>query len=166
MHALGDQDAAVALRGRPGHEHRLGQGAAAFVDTGVGDVHAGQLAEQRLVFEERLQAPLAGFGLISRIGGVVFAAAGDRIDHGGNEVIVTAAAEKADRILGGLVAPRQLLHVLRQFQLGQGRRHVERPLQLQRCRNGLKQIPDRAGADLFQHRLLLVGRIQNIRHSP
>ena len=83
-----------------GHEHRLGHCAAAFVKAGVGDIHAGQLADQRLIFEERLQAALAGFGLIGRVGRVEFAAAGDGIDDGRNEVVVAAAAQEAHSRIG------------------------------------------------------------------
>ncbi len=79
------------------HEHALGDGAAAFVEAGVGHIQAGQLADQRLVLEERLQAPLARLGLVGRVGGVEFAARRDGIDHGRDEVIVAAAAEEADR---------------------------------------------------------------------
>ena len=60
-----------------GHQHGLGHGAAAVVEAGVGDVHAGQLADERLILEERLQAALAGLGLVGRVGRVELAAAGE-----------------------------------------------------------------------------------------
>ncbi len=95
MDAFGDQHFRAALVDAHGHEHALGHRAAAFVKAGVGDIHAGQLADERLIFEKRLQASLAGLGLVGRVGGVEFAAAGDGIDDGGNEMIVTAAAEES-----------------------------------------------------------------------
>ena len=99
MDALGDQDLVPLRRDAHGHEHRLGHGAAAVVKAGVGDVQAGELADERLELEERLQAALAGLGLVGRVGGVELAAAGDGIDDGGNEVVVAAAAEEADRVV-------------------------------------------------------------------
>ena len=48
------------------------------------------------------------------------------IDDGWDEVIVTAAAEKADGIVGRPVRGRQTLHVLRQFHLAERRERVTR----------------------------------------
>ena len=132
MHALGDQDLAVALRDRDGHEDGLGHRAATVVKTGVGDVHARQLANQRLVFKEGLQAPLAGLGLVGRVGSVVFAASGDGVHDRRDEVIVTAAAEEADRVVCRLIARRQFLQVLRQLHFRQRRRHLQGTRHLQR----------------------------------
>ena len=70
------------------------------------------------VFEERLQAALAGFRLIGSVGRVEFAATRDRIDCGRNEMIVRSAAEEARP---GLlcISFRQELKLRFEFQLGQ-----------------------------------------------
>ena len=74
----GGDHARVPAGGVDGHQHGFGRGAAAVVQAGVGDVHAGQLGDQRLVFEEHLQVALAGLGLIGRVRRVELAARGDR----------------------------------------------------------------------------------------
>ena len=69
----GDDHAAAAPVALHRHQHRLGRGAAAVVEAGIRDVHAGQLRDQRLILEQRLQVALAGLGLIGRVGGVELA---------------------------------------------------------------------------------------------
>ena len=96
----------MPARGVHGHQHGLGRGAAAVVQAGVRDVHAGQLGDQRLVFEDDLQVALAGLGLIRRVRRVELAARGDRIDDGGDEVVVAAAAEEADLLAGRTILGR------------------------------------------------------------
>ena len=88
------------------HEHGLGHRRAAVVKAGVGDLHAGELGDQRLVLECGLERSLAGLGLVGRVGRVELAARGQVVDHGGDEVIVAAAAQEADALVGPLV-PRE-----------------------------------------------------------
>ncbi len=95
------------------HEHRLGRRAGPVVEAGVGNVHAGQLGDERLILEDRLERPLAGLGLIGSVGRVELAAGGDEIDHRGDEVVVGSAAEEARRLAGGHVAGGQIVHVRR-----------------------------------------------------
>src|SRR5205085_8588383 len=100
-------------RNRPRHEDRLSHRAAAVVKTGIGHIHAGKLANKRLVLEEDLQTTLAGLGLIRGVGGIVFATPGDGVHHGRNEMIVAAAAEETDRLFRYTVPAGELLHMLR-----------------------------------------------------
>ena len=76
VHAGGDDHLRLALRHAQAHQHRFRRRAAAVVQAGVGDVHAGQLADQRLVLEHRLQRALADLRLVGRVGGVELAAGG------------------------------------------------------------------------------------------
>src|SRR5205085_7043050 len=112
--------------------------------------------------KERLQAALTRLGLVGRVGGVELAAAGDGVHHGGDEVVVTAAAQETDRVVGGAVATGQLLDVPRQLHLAEGGRHVEGPLQTQGRRDVGEQFLDRPDPDLFQHLLLFGGGAQNV----
>ena len=80
----------------PRHQHRLGRGGRAVVHTGVGDLEAGQLRDERLKFEDRLRGALAGLGLIGRVAGRELGARGHRADHRRHIVVVVTAAEKAD----------------------------------------------------------------------
>ena len=104
--------AATTLPWRPvrahGHQHGLGRGAAAVVEAGVRDVHAGELRDQRLILEHDLQVALADLGLVGRVRRVELAAAGELVDDGGDEMVVAAAAEEADLLAGVRVLGRQL----------------------------------------------------------
>ena len=115
----------VALHG---HQHGFGRGAAAVVQAGVRDIHAGQLGDQRLIFEEDLQVALAGLGLIGRVRRVELAARADVVDDRRNEMVVAAAAQEADLLARRAVALGESDQVGGQFELGQCRRNVERPL--------------------------------------
>ena len=106
MHARGNDHPPRPAAAAHGHQHRLGHRAAAVVEARVGDVHAGQLRDERLVLEQRLEVALAHLGLVGRVGGDELAAGGDEIDHGGDEVVVAAAAEEAGGAAGRRVCGR------------------------------------------------------------
>ena len=129
------------------------------------DVHAGQLRDERLVFEERLEAALAGLGLVRRIGGVELAAGGHHVDHGGDEMVVAAAAEEAGRLAGGRVRGGQLGQMGRQVQLAQARRHAQLALHPQFGRNHGEQVVDRRGADGIEHRPAVGVGVREIGHE-
>ena len=71
-----------------------------------------------MILEESLQAPLAGFRLVRSVSRVILAPARYRIDDGGNEMIVAAAALETDTVQSRSVSGCKLLYVLRQFQFG------------------------------------------------
>ena len=74
MHAFHGDNLTVSTRGADRHQDRLGRGASPVVDAGVGNVHAGESSDQRLVFKCRLQIALANFCLIGRVRGIELAA--------------------------------------------------------------------------------------------
>jgi len=53
-----------------GHHRRLGDCRRSVIKRGVGDVECGQLGDQGLKLEDRLQRALARLGLVGRVGGV------------------------------------------------------------------------------------------------
>ncbi len=53
-----------------GHGHAFGSSRCFIQQRGIGDVEAGQVADHRLVVQERFEAPLRDFRLVRRIGGV------------------------------------------------------------------------------------------------
>ena len=114
------------------------------------------------VFEERLQTALTGFGLVRRVRSVVLAASGDCINGRRDEVIVNSAAEETRTVRRSNVSRGQLTNQLFEFQLGQLRRNVERPFELERLRNLVEQSFDRINADRFEHFPLLVGRVEEV----
>ena len=93
----GDDDPALPPGDGQGHEDRLGDRRAAVVEAGVRDVHAGQLADERLILERRLQGPLARLRLIRRVGRVELAASGQVVHDGRDEVVVAPPPRKHGR---------------------------------------------------------------------
>ena len=76
------------------HGDRLGCGGRAVVVRGVGNVHAGQLADHRLEFKRALQHTLADLRLIGGVAGDKLFAGGDGFDDRRDEVAVGACAAK------------------------------------------------------------------------
>ena len=110
---LGDE-AGVGGHGRP------------VVARRVRDVHAGQLADHRLVFEDRLEDALAHLRLIRRVRGQELAAREDRVDDGRHVVVVDAGAEERQLLPGVRVALGQLRQVGHDLRLGERRLEGER----------------------------------------
>jgi len=90
-----------------GGDDGLGGGGGAVVVGRVGDLHAGQFADHRLVLKDGLEGPLADFRLVGGIGGVEFPAAQDGVHHGGDVVAVGTGAQEAGAVGGGEVGRRQ-----------------------------------------------------------
>jgi hypothetical protein len=73
---------------------RVGGDRRAVVAGRVRHVHAGQLADDRLVLEDRLEDTLAHLGLIRRVCRQELAASEDRVDDRGDVVVVDPGAEE------------------------------------------------------------------------
>jgi hypothetical protein len=125
VHAAGDDDLAAAAHQVEGHDRGLGDGGGAVVVGGVGDLHAGERADQALVLEDRLERALADLRLIWRVGGVELAAAQDLVDGGGDEVVVGACAEEDAVAVGVGVGAAQRLELAHQLWLRHRLRQVE-----------------------------------------
>ena len=96
--------ARVASGEAHGHHDGFGGAGGAVVHGGVGDLHAGELADHGLELEDGLQGALGDLRLIGRVGGEPLAARDERIDDHGAVVVVGAGAEKdviAGAVLGG-----------------------------------------------------------------
>ncbi len=103
--------------------HGLGRGRPLVEQTGVGDRHAGQVADHRLEVEQPLQPPLGDLRLVGGVLGVparvLKNVAGD--DARGNGAVVAHAHETAE----DLVAAGDALQVLQVVVLADGRGDVE-----------------------------------------
>ena len=98
MERLRNQDPRPA--GHPGRHHdRFGQGAGPVVEAGVGHFHPRELSDEGLVFEDGLEGSLTDFRLVGRIGREVLGARDQRVDHGGDEMVVRAGAQKVGEVL-------------------------------------------------------------------
>ena len=89
-----------------GHHDGLGCAGGAVVHGGVGDLHAGELADHGLELEDGLQGALRDLRLIGRVGGEQLAARDERIDDQRAVVVVGAGAEEAD-VAGGVLGARR-----------------------------------------------------------
>ena len=78
------------------------------VARGVGDIHSGELADRRLVLEDRLKHPLAHLGLVGRIRGQELSAGKYGVDDRGNVVVVDPRPEERDLPTGVDIARGQL----------------------------------------------------------
>ncbi len=93
MDTPGDDDP-VAAGDAHRHQGPLRQGRRAVIQRGVGHLHVGQLADQRLVLIDRLKQPLAHFGLVGGVGGRKLGAGEDMAHRAGDEVVVAPAPQK------------------------------------------------------------------------
>ena len=90
-----------------GERHGLGRGGRLVEQRGVGDIEPGQVADERLEVQQRLEAPLADLRLIRRVGGVpgrvLQDVALDRRRHDG--AVIALADERGEHaVLGGGLA--------------------------------------------------------------
>ena len=122
MNGAGDENF-VALGDAHGHHGGFGNGGRAVVHGGVGDVHAGELADHGLKFEDAGESALRNFGLVGRVRSEEFAARDDGIDDDGAEMIIDAGAEEAGIAVG--IAGGLLLEVVDDFEFADAIFEVE-----------------------------------------
>ncbi len=132
-------------------EARVGRDREAVVAGRVRHVHAGQLADRRLVLEDRLQDPLAHLRLVRRVRRQELAALHDHVDDGGHVVVVDACPEEGELDARVRVLRGEGLQVPDQLDLGQRRGDVELAREPNRLRDLLEQVVDRRDADRREH---------------
>jgi hypothetical protein len=71
----------VASGDAHGHHDGFGGAGGAVIHGGVGDLHAGELADHGLEFEDGLQGALGDLRLVGSVGGEPLAARDERVDH-------------------------------------------------------------------------------------
>ncbi len=96
------EDGGVASGDAHGHHDGFGRAGGAVIHGGVGDLHAGQLADHGLEFKDGLQGALRDLRLIGRVGGEPLAARDERVDDQRAVVVVGSGAEH-DVIAGGVL---------------------------------------------------------------
>ena len=129
----------------------VGRDGEAVVAGRVRHVHPGQLADRRLVLEDRLQHALAHLRLVRRVGGQELAALQDRVDDRRHVVVVDAGAEERELDARVRVLRGELLEVPDQLELGQRGRDVELAVEAHALRDLLEQVVDRRDADRGEH---------------
>ena len=101
------------------HHGRFRDGGRAVVQGGVGHVHAGQLSDQCLVLEDRLQRPLARFRLIGRVRGVELWLGRHGGDRRGDEAPIHPAAAKGQAVGVDAIAARERRNLGHGLELGE-----------------------------------------------
>ena len=123
----------TTLRGAPHERHGLSDRGRLVEERGVGDVEAGEVADDRLEVEERLEPPLGDLRLIGRVGRVPGWALEDAAaDDGRGDRVVVA---ETDHLRARLVLRRETAKVCEHLGLGERCREVERALEPDRCRH-------------------------------
>ena len=128
----------------------------AVVPGRVGHVHPGQLADQRLVLEDRLQHALAHLGLIRRVRGQELAAGENDVHDRRDVVVVDPRPEEGELGARVDVPRRELLDVTHELGLAERGRNVELAVETDARRHLLEELVDGRDADRREH-LLAVG---------
>ena len=137
--------------------HRLGRGGRLVEQRGVGDIERGQIRDERLEVEKRLETPLADLRLIGRVGGIPGRILQDvALDGRRHDRAVVALADQRGQ---HAVLVRRLAHPIEHAAFGQRRAEIERRLLADRLRHGLlDQLIETPYADDAQHLRHLFGR--------
>jgi hypothetical protein len=123
------------------------------VPGGVRDVHARELADDRLVLEERLEHALAHLGLVRRVGGQELAPLEDRVDHCRDVVVVHTGAEERDLLAGGCVAGGERFQPPNDLLLGERLVEVQLAVEADPRRDVAEQLLDGRDPDRLEHLL-------------
>src|SRR5439155_7650499 len=146
-------------------EARIGGDGRAVIAGCIRHVHTGELADRRLVLEDRLQNTLAHLRLVGRIGGQELPARKERVDDCRDIVVVDARTEKREFLPGVDVLRRELAEVRSELLLGQRRLQLERSAELNARWNVAEQIFDRGDADRGEHPLSVGVRQRQVAHA-
>ena len=117
----------------------------------IRDVHPGQLADRRLVLEDRLQDALAHLRLVRRISRQELAPLEDRVDDRRHVVVVDARAEEGELDARVRVLRGELFEVAHELRLAEGGRHVQVTGEANVLRDLVEQVVDRRHADRGEH---------------
>ncbi len=154
----------AATSGEPlRHQHSFSGGGRAVPHRGVRNLHARELAHQRLKFKNGLQRALADLGLIGRVRSQEFAALDQGISDNRAQMVVHARAEEAGipaRIFRG---PRA--EVINDLLLGKRSWEAQRRVEPERCWNRGEQIVQGPDADPGEHFLALCWTFRKVAHQ-
>ncbi len=160
MDAARDEDA-FALRGAAGHQGGFGGGRRAVVMRGRDDVKVDQLGQERLVFVDALERPLADLGLIGRVGRVPLAAEEQLVDGGRTPVAVHARAKEGRQVRP--IARGETGQPGRELELGFRVGQVEGRC-AKRGWDVFEQLVDRGEAECSEHVRPVTRRMRTVWH--
>ena len=144
-----------------GHQHGFGQAGSAVVHTGVGDFHTVKRADHRLELKDDLQRALRHFRLVRGIGRQKLAPRHQRLDDGGDEVVIRPGAQKRGAAAQRAIAAGQFAQLPLYLQLRKRSRQVERRIPIA-VGNVAEQVVNAAQPDGGQQLILLNGSVGNV----
>ena len=128
----------------------------AVVSGRIRHVHPGELADDRLVLEDRLEDALAHLWLVRRVRRQELAPREDDVGDRRHVVVVDPGAEERELLGGRDVAARELLDVADELRLAERGRQVELAVEPHALRDLLEELVHGGDADGGEH-LLAVG---------
>jgi len=144
-----------------GDVRRLDSSGMPVIQGSVRNVQRRQLADERLEFKDRLEKALGELGLVRRIGRGKLGTGNDVLHHGGDEMIIDAAAEKRDHF--GAVCFGKAGEDAGDLLFRTTGRHVQRLREQQVRRNIGEQLIDARDPDLLEHVRDILFRMGQIR---
>ncbi len=146
------------------HQYRLSHRRSSVVERRVAHLHRGQLADQSLVLEHRLEESLTGLRLVGSVGGVKLGSRRQVADDLRDEMVIGACTQKGVAVRQRDVPGSEPLHPLQQLRLGDSVGQVkQRAFQV---RNDLfEKLIERVNADFLKHPLQLLLCLRNKVHS-
>ena len=161
VHGAGDHGG-VAAGDADGHHDGLGRAGGAVVHGGVGDLHAGELADHGLELEGGLEGALGDLGLVGGIGGEELAAGDDGVDEHGAVVAVDAGAEKGR--VPGCVTRSKVAEAVDDLGLAVLAGDVQVALELELGGDGGEEVVDGADTDVGKHLGAILGGLREVAH--
>ena len=161
VNRLAHQDASCLLGVAPSHHGCLCRGSRAVVHRSVGNVHARQLCNHRLIFEDVVERTLRYLSLVGSIRCQELRALNQVLHNAGSIVIVASCTGKADERLR-VAWCSQLFEEETQVGLRESFRQFIVSLELRSLRHVGKEVVNRLRARCLEHRLqvfLGVGKI-------
>ncbi len=140
---LREDDLRAVGDGVLGDEAGIGRDRRPVVAGCIGHVHPGQLADDGLVLEDRLQHPLAHLRLVRRVRREELASREDDVDDRGDVVVVDPRTEKRELGAGVDVSRSELLDVADELGLPERGRDVELAVEANADRHLLEELVDR-----------------------
>ena len=158
------RDENVAAPGEAfGHQDGFGERGGTVVHGSVGDFLAGELAHQRLKFEDRGERALRELGLIGSVGSEEFAALDERVGGDRTKMLVHAGAEKGGVAAG--IFRRASLKILDDLRFGERPGEIQRFAQAKFFRDRREQVFDGPNADGREHFLAFGWAFREIAHQ-
>ena len=146
----GDEHARAATP--PGHVDGLDERRRAVVQRGVRHLHGRQVADHRLVLEQRPEHALGELRLVGGVGGRELGSPGQRPHEAGDVMVVGARSGEAHQIVRASVHGAQAPEISDDLHLRDPERKIQVALEADRIGNLLEQLADAGKPERCQHR--------------